>query len=69
MEDTCKTVSIDNISIEIYESRGEEFVAISRQDSKGSKPGLLFKRGDNAPAVCFLTQIAELLGVQLVVEK
>ena len=58
------TLSLDSFSVEVYKEHGADFVAISRYDSHGTKPGLLFKKGDSAPANIFLAQLAELLGVK-----
>ena len=69
MEDGITTKSLDVFEIEIYESAGKDFVSISRSDHKGRNPGMTFKKGDNTAAVIFLTQIAKLLGVTLVVDE
>ena len=63
MTDFRITLSMDNFTVEVYDVNGVEQVDISRVGIKGGKPGLSFKKGDNAAAVGFLAQIAELLGV------
>lgn len=70
MDDTKHTVSYDNFSIEVSEFKGERTIDICRCDKDGKYyDGLCFKHGDQAPAVAFLKQMADLLGVTDGVKK
>jgi len=57
------TKSLDNFTVEVYDLDGKEYVDICRVGIKGNKPSVTFLKGDNAAAVGFISQVAELLGV------
>ena len=68
--DDCRLVrSLDTFTVGVYDFNGVAHVDISRCGIHGAKPGLTFKRGDQAPAVAFLKQMADLLGVTDEVKK
>jgi len=63
------TRSIDVFSIEVSTGNDGDYIDISRQGIHGTYPGIAFKKGDTPVAVGFMAQIAELLGVELIVKK
>ena len=64
-------VSLDTFSIEVFREDGIEYVEVCRTDKDDNKyPGLLFRKDNSEVAgVAFLAQVAELIGVDLVVKK
>ena len=63
------TRSIDSFIIEIANYTGRDYCEIQRTGTKGEKPELMFPVGDEPAACSFLSQIAELLGVNVVIPK
>ena len=70
MDDIKHTISLDTFCIEVSEFKGEKTVDIFRSDKDGKHyDGLCFKHGDSPTAIKFITSLAKLFGVTLVVEK
>ena len=69
MDDCRLCKSLDTFTVEVYEFNGVAHIDICRCGIHGNKPGLTFKRGDQAPAVAFLKSMADLLGVVDEVKK